>query len=122
MTGEADRHRGSLHHSLLGGGAEVVEFMQGAAWVVAARGEFDMDTSGVLTEVLERAAREHSRVVDASAVTLADSMFLTLLLRVHGWTDLRLAAPAPQVRRVLELTGADQVLVVWATLEDAISA
>ncbi|MFJ9909805.1 STAS domain-containing protein [Streptomyces sp. NPDC101152] len=96
--------------------------MQGDAWVVTARGEFDLDTSGELTVVLERAAREHSRVVvDASQVRFADSTLLTLLLRVHGRTDLRVAAPAPQLRRMLELTGADQVLDVRASLDDAVT-
>jgi len=74
----------------------VAEFLQGEAWVVAGRGEFDVDTSGELSKVLERAAREHSRVlVDASEVRFADSLFLSLLLRVNGQTDLRVAAPAP---------------------------
>jgi len=102
--------------------AEVVEFQQDGAWVVSARGEFDLDTSGGLAEALERAAGEHPRVVlDASKVRFADSTFLTLLLRVHSRTDLRVAAPAPQLRRVLELTGADQVLDIRATVDDAVA-
>ncbi|MFF0087194.1 hypothetical protein ACFYR1_47240 [Streptomyces canus] len=58
-------------------------------------------------------------VVDASGVTFAHSTVLTLLLRGHRATELWSAVPTPQVLRVLELTGADEVLDVRATLKGA---
>ncbi|MCH5674443.1 STAS domain-containing protein [Streptomyces gilvus] len=101
--------------------ATVIQYELGETAVVVARGEFDMNTSDPLTDVLHAAAREHSRVVlDAAGVTFADSLLLTLLLRVHRQTSLRVAAPSPQLRRVLELTGSDKVLDVRATVEDAL--
>ncbi|MEU6258606.1 STAS domain-containing protein [Streptomyces sp. NPDC047043] len=122
MTGEADDQCKPLHSEPKGGHTTVVEYALGEAWVVAARGEFDLNTSGALNEALESAAREYPRVVvDAAGVTFADSMFLTLLLRIHRQTDLRVAAPSPQLLRVLELTGADTVLNVRATLADAVA-
>lgn len=98
----------------------MVQYGLGEAWVIAASGEFDLSTSSVLAEVLEVAARKHQRIVlDAAGVTFADSMFLTLLLRIHGQTELRLAAPSRQVARVLELTGADTLLTVRGTVAEA---
>ena len=49
------------------------------------------------------------------------STFLGLLLRVNRRTNRRVAATTAQVVRVLELTGADQVLDVRATLDDAVT-
>ncbi|MDN3027101.1 hypothetical protein [Streptomyces sp. S.PB5] len=46
-------------------------------------------------------------------------MFLTLLLCIDGQTDLRLVAPFRKVARVLELTGADEVLAVRSTVAEA---
>ncbi|MFC8349985.1 STAS domain-containing protein [Streptomyces sp. NPDC057280] len=99
---------------------QVVQYGLGEAWVIAAGGEFDLSTSCALAEALEVAAQKHQRVVlDAAGVTFADSMFLTLLLRIHSQTELRLAAPSRQVARILELTGADTVLTVRATVAEA---
>ncbi|MFF4398417.1 STAS domain-containing protein [Streptomyces sp. NPDC001480] len=122
MTGGVERRREPLDSSPgMGGDAVVAEFAQGEAWVVVVRGEFDLNTSGALAEALGAAARARPRVVvDAAGVSFADSVFLTLLLRVHGQTDLRVAAPSPQLVRVLELTGADRVLDVRVTVEDAV--
>ncbi|MFI5689599.1 STAS domain-containing protein [Streptomyces sp. NPDC051636] len=100
----------------------MVQYELGGAWVVVARGDCDMNSLGPLTAALETAAEKHRRVVlDASAVTFADSSFLNLVVRVHQETSLRVAAPAPQLRRVLELTGADAVLDVRDTVDDAAS-
>lgn len=58
-------------------------------------------------------------VIDLSEVTFGDSTFLSTLLRAHQQIDLRLAAPTPVVRRLLNVTGADQVLHLFPTLKDA---
>ncbi|MER5428050.1 STAS domain-containing protein [Streptomyces sp. NPDC002588] len=100
-----------------------VQYASGGAWVVVASGSYDLNSLGPLAEALQAAAEEHSRVVlDASGISFADSTLLNLLLRLHQDGTLRVAAPAPQLRRVLELTGADAVLVVRETVEDAAAA
>ncbi|MFJ9729584.1 STAS domain-containing protein [Streptomyces sp. NPDC101209] len=89
------------------------QYEHGGAWVVAAHGAYDMHSIGPLTAVLETAA------ATASGVSFADSTFLNLLISTHRLTDLRVAAPNPQLQRGLEMTGADTVLTVQATVEDA---
>ncbi|WP_133914327.1 STAS domain-containing protein [Streptomyces sp. NBC_00582] len=92
------------------------------AWVVALHGAFDANSAPLLTEALQTGARTHSAVVvDAADVTFADSTVLNTLLTVNRTTDLRLARPAPPLRRVLELTGADTVLDIRSTVEDAVT-
>ncbi|MFE9454529.1 STAS domain-containing protein [Streptomyces sp. NPDC006739] len=104
------------------GRAAVVQYELGGAWVVVAHGDYDMNSMGPLAEVLQTAAQKHSRVVlDASGVTFADSTFLNLLLQIHPVTRLRVAAPTPQLRRVLEITGADTVLDIRDSVENATS-
>ncbi|MGW0423867.1 STAS domain-containing protein [Streptomyces sp. NPDC003015] len=60
-----------------------------------AHGAFDMDSIAPFAEALDTAASKHTKVVvDASAITFADSTFLNLLLRISQQTDPRIAAPA----------------------------
>ncbi|MFE0510688.1 STAS domain-containing protein [Streptomyces sp. NPDC058964] len=100
----------------------VIQYELDGAWVVVAHGAYDMSSLLPLREALESAASKHARVVvDASGLTFADSSFLNLLLRIHHTTSLRVAGPAPQLLRVLELTGANAVLDLRATVEDAVS-
>ncbi|MFE9446905.1 STAS domain-containing protein [Streptomyces sp. NPDC006739] len=99
-----------------------VQYELNGAWVVVAQGDYDMNTIDPLAETLESAARKHPLVVlDISGVTFGDSTFLNLIIRIHAQTGLRLVAPTPQFQRVLEITGADSVLDVRASLEDATS-
>ncbi|MFF7205391.1 STAS domain-containing protein [Streptomyces sp. NPDC008141] len=98
-----------------------VQYTAGDAWVVTAQGEVDLQNMAPLADALTEAAGNHSVVVlDTSAVTFADSTFLNLLLTMHRLTDLRIAAPAAGLKRLLDVTGADQVLTVRATVADAI--
>lgn len=100
----------------------VVQYELDGAWVVVAHGSYDMDSLSPLAKALGTAAEKHARVVvDTTGVTFADSSFLNLLLDLHRQTELRLAGPPPQLRRILELTGADTVLDVRATVEDAVA-
>ncbi|MFD5537715.1 STAS domain-containing protein [Streptomyces sp. NPDC127079] len=100
----------------------VVQYDLGGVWVVVAHGAYDLHSIGSLAQALETAAAKHARVVlDASAVTFADSTFLNMLLSTHRQTDLRVAGPTRQLRRVLEMTGADTVLDLRPTVEDAIT-
>ncbi|MFD7919460.1 STAS domain-containing protein [Streptomyces sp. NPDC059740] len=97
-----------------------MQYQLGDAWVVVAEGEYDMHSVTPLADVLTSAAVEKTKVVlDTSGVTFADSSFLNLVILVHQTTTLRLAAPGPQVRRLLSVAGVDTVLHVRETVEDA---
>ncbi|WP_173265257.1 STAS domain-containing protein [Streptomyces pacificus] len=89
------------------------QYAAGGAWVITALGELDMSTLPPLDAALASASAEHSLVIlDVSGVTFGDSAFLNLLLRAHHRTELRVAKPQPQLRRLMEITGADKVLDV----------
>ncbi|MDQ1041178.1 anti-anti-sigma factor [Streptomyces sp. V3I8] len=93
------------------------------AWVVTVRGDLDLESLAAQRTQLERtAAAVPVLVLDLSAVTFADSSFLNLLLMVRRATDLRLAGVPGQIARLLELTGADEVLRLFPTVSDALPA
>lgn len=89
-------------------------------------GDLDHDSHLVL---LDATAHEigagHDRIVlDLAAVAFCDSTGLGALVRIQqgatahgGW--LRLARPAPVLRRMLEITNLDQLLPVYDTVQDA---
>nr|WP_307123030.1 STAS domain-containing protein [Streptomyces sp. B1I3] len=100
----------------------MVQYERQGAWVVAAYGSYDVDSIRPLAEALTAATRKHPNVVlDASGVTFADSSLLNLLLVTHRAVPLCVAAPGPQLRRLLEITGVDTVLEVRATVEEAVA-
>ncbi|PYC79527.1 hypothetical protein C7C46_14310 [Streptomyces tateyamensis] len=79
----------------------------------------------ILDEALDQARGTRVVAVDLSAVALFTSSALNTLLAAHqraraGRTELVVAAPSERVRRVLEVTGADTVLTVCQTLEQAL--
>ncbi|MEU0410815.1 STAS domain-containing protein [Streptomyces griseorubiginosus] len=107
----------------IGRSGAVVQHDLNGTWVIVAHGEYDLNNLGPLTEAVETAAAKQQRIaLDVSGVTFADSTFLNLLLRINRLTSLRLVAPAPQFQRVLEITGADAVLDIRASIEDATTA
>ncbi|MDN3261274.1 STAS domain-containing protein [Streptomyces sp. CSDS2] len=90
------------------------------AWVVSARGSYDLHTITPLAKALDTAAKAHRKVVlDASGITFGDSTLLNVLILTHHETDLRVAAPTRQIRRLLEITGVDTILKVRATVAEA---
>ncbi|MEU6218117.1 STAS domain-containing protein [Streptomyces sp. NPDC047022] len=98
----------------------LTQYEQGGARVVVVHGAFDLNSVPLLAEALQGAAATHATVVvDAAALTFADSTVLNLLLNFHRGHRLRLARPAHQLQRVLELTGADRVLDIRPTVDDA---
>lgn len=104
----------------VGGRTAVVQYAWRDVWVVGARGDYDMDSVVPLSEALAAASEEHATIVlDASGITFADSSLLNVLIRTHRTTDLRVAAPTEQLLRLLDITGADTVLRVTETLEEA---
>jgi anti-anti-sigma factor len=98
----------------------VVQYEWCGAWVVVARGAYDMNSITSLADALDTAAKQHPKVVlDASGITFADSTLLNLLILTHQAADFCVAAPPQQVTRLLELTGVDTVLKVRPTVEEA---
>ncbi|MFE9023828.1 STAS domain-containing protein [Streptomyces sp. NPDC007808] len=101
-------------------GDGVLQYEWRGAWVVVAHGEYDMDSIAPLTDALETAVRKHATVVlDASGVAFADSTLLNLLIRTHQAGTLRVAAPSPQLRRLCEITGADTLLELRGSVDEA---
>jgi len=92
-------------------------------------GEVDAATVAQLSAYIER---EHPDaglplVLDLSGVSFMDSSGLHVLVQQHQRQEehgagLYLAAPHARVRRILELTGVDQVLHTHATLDQALLA
>lgn len=84
--------------------------------LIVAHGDIDADTLGTLGNALGAAASSQQTVIfDAGDVTFADSSLLNLLLRTHQATTLLIAAPSLPVRRLLEITGTDQILHLYPT-------
>ncbi|WP_329230001.1 STAS domain-containing protein [Streptomyces sp. NBC_00111] len=95
----------------------------GGHWVVRAQGDLDSDSIDPLFIAVWQAVAGHPVVVlDTSAVTFADSSFLSLLIEVHQRTDLRIAAPGPALERLLRTAGVDQVLRSYPSLDAALGA
>ncbi|WP_250293541.1 STAS domain-containing protein [Streptomyces atroolivaceus] len=74
----------------------VEEYAVEGGWVVVGGGDFDWNTVLRLRQALEAAAATQPLVIlDAGAVTFADSTTLSLLLRTHQSTHFRIVAPPP---------------------------
>jgi anti-anti-sigma factor len=91
-------------------------------------GEIDLANAGEVRDALARALETGTAVViaDAAETTFCDCAGVGALIRAHrqaaaAGTGLRVAAAASgSVRRILELTGADQVLDIYPTLTAAL--
>jgi anti-anti-sigma factor len=97
--------------------------------VVAFHGELDgaaaADLSARIGEVL--AMPEGALLIDLSGCTFIDSLGVAALVRASKamWGQGRqvtVAASHPQVRRILELSGADSLVRVWWTRDEAVTA
>jgi anti-sigma B factor antagonist len=95
--------------------------------VVALCGDLDVtgaaDAEAAITALV---ARGRYLVIDMSALDFLDCGSLGALLRVQGLArrgggDVVLAAPQPQVRRLLALTGNGEVFWVQASVEAAVA-
>jgi len=96
--------------------------------VVVLTGEVDATNSEELYGVLESVVLQHPRllVVDLTELSFMDSTGLRMLLRSSRELDqqggvLALAAPHASVARVLQLTRADQLIPVYASIADAVA-
>jgi anti-anti-sigma factor len=93
------------------------------ARVVVVHGDQDADTVAPLAAALTAAVADGTRViVEASKLGFADSSFLNVLLSCHRHGDLRLVAPTPALRRLLDITGAGAVVRVLPTVEAALAS
>ncbi|WP_097977042.1 STAS domain-containing protein [Streptomyces sp. gb14] len=91
--------------------------------VLAPFGEFDLDSLPSLKAQIDAAVAAHGGVVlDAEGITFVDSAFLGMLLATHQHADLRVAAPSFTVARLLNVVGADMVLRIHPTVQDALGA
>ena len=95
--------------------------------VVALRGELDVtgaaEAEAAITALV---ARDQYLVIDMSTLDFIDCNSLGALRRARalarrGGGDLVLAAPRPLVRRLLALTGNDEVFWVQASVDAAIA-
>jgi anti-sigma B factor antagonist len=98
----------------------------GGRVVVALRGELDVIDAEAVTAVLAAAAdRESVVVVDLAGLTFIDASGITALVRArrharHTGSDLVLAAPQRQVRRILALTQQADAFSLHADVAEAI--
>ncbi len=95
--------------------------------VVTLPGEIDVCNDGQVQDALTRALDEGTAVLvaDASRATFCGCAGVTALLSAHhraasAGGQLRVAA-SPAMRRILRLTGADQVLSIYPTLAAALA-
>jgi anti-anti-sigma factor len=100
-----------------------------SALVVDVNGSVNSITAVKLGEELQRAAKKgkHNLVLDLSGVEYITSAGLREIMRAlqtahSSGGDLRLAAPSARVTEVLEMTGFDSVLGIYATREDAVQS
>ncbi len=97
--------------------------------VLHCRGEIDVASAPELHALLSDLVGQEPQtlVVDMSAVSFIDSSGLGVLVSAekdmrttgHG---LRLVAPRPQIERLLEMTGLNEVFTVVTSMSDAVTA
>ena len=97
------------------------------AEVVTLPAEIDMSNDGLVEDELTNALADGLAVLvaDGTRTTFCASAGMSALIRAHhqaqaAGTQLRVVA-SPAVRRILELTGADQVLDTYPSLADALA-
>lgn len=97
--------------------------------VVVVSGEIDIATAAELRAALLEAARSPSKglIVDMAAVTFMDARGLGVLAEIHRQTrhlrhGLRLAAPGPQIIRLLATTGLADHLPNYPSVDEAAHA
>ena len=104
-----------------------VEARDGAT-VVRLGGELDLYNAPVLREALIAAAQAGPTrlVIDLSEVEFIDSTALGALVEARGKlaprSPLLLAAPQPEARRALQVSGLDRHLTVHDTVDAALAA
>lgn len=97
--------------------------------LVTVAGECDLHTGRQLRDALTSEVSRGARrlILDVSELSFMNSTGMQVLLSVRTVLTVRggtlaLVAPQPVVARVLELTGADQVIPIYATVQEAQTA
>jgi anti-anti-sigma factor len=94
--------------------------------VVCLRGELDVaDAAKVAVALVQVAVLARQVILDVEGLEFIDSSGLAALVRArkharHAGGDLLLAAPQPQMRRILAMTRLTEVFSVHACVEDAV--
>ena len=91
---------------------------QGRTTVVFLRGELDLASAEAALDVLIDALREGDLVIDASELSFIDSSGIRSILEAYREANqgigtgrgVTVRAPTAQVRRVLQLTGIDNLI------------
>jgi anti-sigma B factor antagonist len=96
--------------------------------ILTVEGELDLFSSPEFKQRLLRLIDAGARhvIVDLSATSFVDSTVLGVLISSHRRLGLRggrlvVAATHPSIRRVLDLTGVSELLVLAATRRDALA-
>ena len=94
--------------------------------LVTLAGECDLHTGRQLRDVLTSEVSRGARrmILELSGLSFMDSTGMQVLLSIRTVLSVRggtlaLVAPQPVVARILELTGADQYIPVYDSLEEA---
>ena len=99
--------------------------------VLALEGEFDLDTVPDIDRFLRRNLgplyHQQHLIIDLAATTFVDSTFLAFLMHLVNdqrakRKELVLVRPEGQVRRVLGLVGLPNVVPVYESVQEAVSA
>jgi anti-sigma B factor antagonist len=108
---------------------EIADAGLGGAPGVAVRGEVDVSAVPAFTTALDAAIRESEGafVIDLCDVEFLDSSGLSALLRARALLarddrQLAVVCPPGPVRRLFDLAGVGELVVVLATREEALSA
>lgn len=108
---------------------EIVEYNRGAALGLTIRGEIDIDNSPELELALDKAIRESAGafVLDLCELEFLDSSGLNLMLRARVTLarerrTLAIVCPPGPVRRVMEITSLDDVLLLYDSHADLAAA
>ena len=108
---------------------EIVHYDHGNVPGLTVRGEIDIATSPQLEFALDRAVRESTGafVLDFSELEVLDSSGLSLVLRARAALardarPLAIVCPPGPVRRVMEVAGVDDLLMLYDYHADATAA
>jgi anti-anti-sigma factor len=96
--------------------------------IVYARGELDLATAGSLAArgCAALARRARLLLLDLTGLSFCDAQGLSALVKIANHADKTgcrygLIAPRPRVANLLRITGLDQRMPVFATIDDALA-